>query len=884
MAQKPSRNVDKTIMNNFYMLVHPHQNVRLTAARSTFKILQSIQSGNNPEKSNENLNYCVERLVSGLASARENARNGYGVLLLEILENMQVSIDRLFNIAEKKFGNINKDLHRDNLLGWFLLVNIILKSGLMKSKKKNETKYSLKIFKTLQQLRKVKTYMEVPICNMIHEHIDLFVDYIPDDLPRSVLASDTKLSTYSMFLAFVYNKHKTIPELDSLDESEFPLLTGLIMDATAYKPHLHPVLYLANELILKNRNQLFDNFFKHVVQPACFIKDHSDLADLGFQLITKLIKSDFSNSSNIATLMNENIVRTCIMNANSKSSRLYKTVSEFFHNLVDYFKDQADNSDKSTISKLSAILDGFTEPPGSIDFDHDSHSTIVEQLLMHSPIDVLKRYIIKLQNALLGSEFKNKTDQRIKVSCVRQLAFIVKRPQFAKEYSAIGKISQFLLLHSFFIVNEGSSKLKPKHLESTCVETLTKPVRPFDDELRQAFKKALYVVVDHIISCSTPEERYQRINSLINQANTLTRMTDGEVEYICPKEAEGQETLKRWRKYIRKAKSFHELLERGENLRELYAILLLCHFYGLQILEHGLNVSNELEDLVTCLTKAANGDVAEPCWADVITDLLIGILSSTEFSNVFRRIAELVFSSIIPHLTSNSLESICLAIGEIEPNEDEDSDGPCPSDEEDDGKEVSSNDESMDVDSHNSRITKENTEANQTNCHDLDNLELEDSHRSDSDDEAVLDDDQMMKLDDALSELFKLKRVTNSSKDEKSKHQLDLRLRCLDLVRKFMAKKEAKPDLVDSLVKSLIPLVKSSRKNASNRPIADKILLMFKKSPHRNKNERIKKLLAKKVKKSKKPQDKSKKPDVNGKIKKEVSKKIERKKSKTKVE
>lgn len=199
MTHRDINNIDKTILDNFYKLAHTQPQVRLTAATSTYKILEAFKK-KTPTKFNDNLNYCVNRLVAGLASPRALARQGYGTLLLELLKSYQVSTDRLFTVANEKFGQVSRETSRDNLIGYFLLISIVLKSENHKKGKAN-SKYTEKIYKLLMQLLNKKSYMECPITRLFIDYYELFCDYlIQDTPPELVLGADTKPSPAEILL------------------------------------------------------------------------------------------------------------------------------------------------------------------------------------------------------------------------------------------------------------------------------------------------------------------------------------------------------------------------------------------------------------------------------------------------------------------------------------------------------------------------------------------------------------------------------------------------------------------------------------------------------------------------------------------------------------
>lgn len=75
--------------------------------------------------------YCVERLVSGLASARAASRIGFSTALVLILDIVHADwdVNKIFELADKKLDYTDKDSASANGIGQHLLCAAIANSS-----------------------------------------------------------------------------------------------------------------------------------------------------------------------------------------------------------------------------------------------------------------------------------------------------------------------------------------------------------------------------------------------------------------------------------------------------------------------------------------------------------------------------------------------------------------------------------------------------------------------------------------------------------------------------------------------------------------------------------------------------------------------------------
>lgn len=781
--------VDATIMNNFYKLVYNQPQIRLTAASSTFKILQAMKKQpKTAVKFNENLNYCISRLVSGLASNRAQARRGFGTLLLEIVTSFQVSTERLFTVAQKNFGHISKETTRDSLLAYLLLVAIVLKSENHKKNKAN-AQYLEKVYSCLKQLQYIKSYLEYSVCRLLADYYEPLHPYMVADLPQHAFGSDAKVTSFELFTLFLCNKKDPVRKLLSMDKSDLMNLCSILRSEKFQKRPLHPVFIEACLFFMTHFPQYFSNFYSEIIQPTFFKANHNELAAMGLELTLNLIKSADSPES-IKVLLNEHLLRLLILSLRNSTSLKPHSVN-FFQSLGELFSTEASSKDDNQF----AVIDRLTSPPGSMTFDEDSRSSSLKDLLNHCNRNALSRYLEKLI-AAAGSSNKEKV-----IAATKQIAHVIKRPQLIEDVDTIEKVAQFLLMNALLKTD-------------------------LDESVKEAFTNAYHATLDQIVSTNTAQQRIEHLDDLI--------------EFY---ERSSFKKSDLWSAYKKSLNEHKKLLKKNQTNR-LFPITSLYLFYGLQVIEHELDCSNQLEELEQSATEVLEDNTDDTAWADILTDQILAILSATECKPWIRKLCEKVFGSLLSHISQTSIDLLCDALktpleGDSEDEDGDDDDGDdgdsddSDDDDDSDGNEedeeevemMSVGDDAMSAvdEEEEDRSLKENKVSSaSTGSEDDNHISESDGIENDSDNEEYLDDDAMFRLDSVIADMFKTRR--------KKPADASFKLRCLDLVKIILSKKQLKNSNLDLniVLATLKPL------RASSKPIADKINAIIAKMPSKN--------------------------------------------------
>lgn len=841
--------IDKTILSNFYKLVHAQPNVRLTAAASTYKILGNLKE-KNPQKFNENLNYVVERLVSGLASSRGFARQGYGTLLLEILRAYQISTDRLFVIASQKFGQINRESSRDNLLGYYLLITIVMESKNYKKSKSNE-QYLEKIYRTTVILMNTKSYLDIPTSNiLIKDHL-VFYPFMIEDIPQHAFGSDSRLTTKELLIILLCNKKEPLRELNNMDNQGVLNLFVPLTDEKLQRQPIHPIFMETCLFFSTHRPQCFDKFYTNIISPTFFKAKHNELASMGFKLTSDLLKS-IDDTEIIKIILSEHLIKTVILSLRNRTS-LYKPVLEFFEVIKASFALVSDTASAKAVNvdKQYTILLKLTTNPGSIAFDEDSKTSCLNSLLAVSNPATLKKYALRLTNVLFKTPSQSDRPL-VQLSCARQIAHILRRTQLNDEKSFTCKLIKFLLVNSLFKfdINRDTDESFWK------AESLPKPTRELEDSVIDSFRSSYHSGLEHMISVSDSVQRIQQLDELVNFTDKLFKLESA--THIGDKSADNTKTEELWSLYKKVLAKHRKLVAKNEGVKLLYPITTLFLFYGLQIVEYSFDCSANLDELVQSSIEVLKADPADGSWADILTDQIIAILSATECKPWVRTLCVSVFGSLLPHISQTSIDILCDALkstSTCDAGSDEECSGVDSEDDDSDEDDMSVDDESGECLS-----PSDEEDSSASADHLVDEVEPEVEHSSpfqrkkkksstsgsvvemegvddESDDceEEYLDDEQMMKLDSVIADMFKLNRATNNKK----KDDAEFKLRCLDLIKKIVLKKHSDKETIDSILSTIIPLANRSSKLQETRPIKTKVISILSKMPGKNSNPKV---------------------------------------------
>ncbi|XP_067140370.1 myb-binding protein 1A-like protein [Centruroides vittatus] len=282
--------VNKLILDSFYKLTDVNKTTRFKAVENVLNTLQRSKEDNTSD-----ISYCLQRLIKGLASSRKAARQGFAVMLTELLRKFpSVSLDEILSLISKHLSiNGDKMEKRNHIIGQIIAFAVIVRSGKFKEnlEKMNE------VITCLQNLQK-KNYMKlivnkllVNIFNQVDD--DCFKQYIWPHLQDDLKIGWEDCTPDTLWLLFTcmqlfpeivnskfLKKHWKISNV--LDEKNFTHFARIIKDSTLVHPTIHPVCNVIIENALKLSN--FTEFWK-LIDETLFVPGQHVKIYLGFQLI-----------------------------------------------------------------------------------------------------------------------------------------------------------------------------------------------------------------------------------------------------------------------------------------------------------------------------------------------------------------------------------------------------------------------------------------------------------------------------------------------------------------------------------------------------------------------------------------------------------------------
>ena len=298
---KVNANCNQVILDHFWNICDQSEEKR---CRSTQVILQTLA---HQVKSNANndVSYCLDRLIRGLISTREFARHGFCVLLTQILSQFheQSDLNDVLELAEKEYGQKVAESNSESAISWALLIGCILKSGRVTLE--SDAQILTRLFDYLFRLGLKKRYVEIIVCNLLSLFYDIFQDN-PKKFKKMVLEklkeNDEKEIKNTIF--YVYLILLALKKFPSATESrfgdfisnhiykansnDFAKVLSLLKETTKCHPNVHPIIQLLVETIFQIDPDNFSNLCSNIVDSIFMV--NLDKTSLGFEIVRILLQ------------------------------------------------------------------------------------------------------------------------------------------------------------------------------------------------------------------------------------------------------------------------------------------------------------------------------------------------------------------------------------------------------------------------------------------------------------------------------------------------------------------------------------------------------------------------------------------------------------------
>ncbi|KAF8933972.1 DNA-directed DNA polymerase [Podila verticillata] len=810
--------------------------------------------------------YALKRLLRGLPSDREAARQGFSLALTELLIGLnfltvKIVLELLFRFTEIKNFMKGKE-ERNHMFGRIFGYMSIVQSSMLTRPQTTAEDIQL-IVDDLIEYSQEKSYLSecchqvlVTMLPQIAKH-PKSIKYIADTLFAEGVNTPDQLYVAMALKELLDNVNKQLPKDEQINwqkilgkswknpiilhSSNLKFLALLLKEtsteegtqvSSSWRQNLHPVWDSALAPYFdasKSSAQIapFNDFWNVVIDTSLFDSSSSHERKFwGFQIFEKVLP--VLGEDQIPLVFTTNFMRCFVNNLSSEDRFLNKAAK---HTMAAMHA-KADSNEAVRLTLITQLLDK------NPNFDRLSRSKTVETLLGGLDVSHIQHYLQYLTKAFLQQDGPDSSNmergKRIDISrqwTIDQMFSLFRNHKVPREEGWIKSILEFYLVHAFFNIKKVDAKSK-------YVEAHVLPTPALSAATREHCRNRFYGMMAEL-STMAPLAKKESEEDTVNYSRKLNgTMLDG--TFWCSSALSMMMDLE-------KAKNFESLTELGEEAakarktalalvgkiqekskkasKELKAQYKAFELLFVQMIlqlhiepEDSTNILGELHecyDKVFTTSKKANSkkagddDDEELQPIEVIIDILLSFLIKP--SALLRHVSEQVFVIFADKMTKTGLE-LMLSTLQTKDNKD---DMFGEEDEEDEDAEADAHSQSDDEDSN------DEDEDEEDESEDMDVDESED------DDNAPVDEEFRKKLAEAL-------KVKDGDDDESEEELLgDDEMMAFDdklneiFKQKKLAKaqeKDAKQTLIHFKNKVLDLLELYVKKQSSNELVLDLIV------------------------------------------------------------
>jgi len=152
-----NQNEKAPILETFWALADINASKRVQAAKELIISLRAV-ADQSPES--QEMTYCLKRLVRGLASSREGARQGFAMALTEVLHTFHyVPVSTVLDLMQNNLvvsGSAKSQEEKDVYFGWIFGLMAIIRSGRLQNSVGLDAELVVLLIKQLQGLASKK--------------------------------------------------------------------------------------------------------------------------------------------------------------------------------------------------------------------------------------------------------------------------------------------------------------------------------------------------------------------------------------------------------------------------------------------------------------------------------------------------------------------------------------------------------------------------------------------------------------------------------------------------------------------------------------------------------------------------------------------------------
>lgn len=619
----------------------------------------------------------------------------------------------------------------------------------------------------------------------------------------------------------------------------------------AWKPQLNFAWDIILDQLLPSLNTTkankgsFQDFYRVVVDESLFSSTSSPQRKYwGFQVFQKALTR--VTEANMPMLFTKNFMRSWVNHLSKRDRYLHKVAHQTVTEVQEYVKDKP--------QLAFAVILQLTDVNGSQHFDKLTRTKTVESILAALDAHGIQQYIDFLIAQTNKAE-ENPSNIAI-INSQRawvidsQLGNLIQNGTIPKEDAWVKAILDWLVIKGLFLVNKKSSKSSFPWLRS-----ISHPA--FSDDLRRSCRLRLLSCLSdlnnqiNIVKSGDKSVKTHAVASdgefwIAKVISTISQLEEDKKHVALLENAEEEEHALRVKaketvESLRKIPGDQQEAARGAEL--LILGTLLQHYCA-----EGDDENGYTDALETCIdgasrmlladnkqkeshkkTKESPGNATdEP--VDILVDTIIGFLEKS--TAYLRTVGYQVFSLLSGSVKDTTIDLILAQLERRDPSQLAEDDDEDMEDHEIVNEGEEDNDESASDDEDEASPDDDSGDDSDGNEVDLElRNKIEEALRingiepatgeTDSEDEELMDDDQMMAIDEQLAQVFRSR--TNEKKGGKSvdaqREATHFKNRVLDLVDIFLKKQTSSPYVL-RLVMPLVDLFGGSSQD--ERQLSDK--------------------------------------------------------------
>ncbi|KAI8329969.1 DNA polymerase phi-domain-containing protein [Chlamydoabsidia padenii] len=439
------------------------------------------------------VSYAVRRLLRGLPSSRQGARQGFSLALTELLSVMEcittkLVLDLLCQYTERTSAMSGEET-RDMLFGRLFGIMAIVASGLLSRPATTSTDDVLRMVNLVSDISNTKAYLnEVSyhvIINMLPsvdkmEDKDKVMDTILGLFVRENMANVDEVNLtlaiqQQMAGVDLSRPFKGWANDNVFDRANLQHMATIVREVPVgnnesqvdWTPQLHSVWdRLFSQLLTNNNNKnaSFHEFWTIVVDGNLFHQQASHGRKYwGFQVVNKVLPQ--LSTDQMPLIFTENFMRTFINNLSSSVRFLNKAARQ----TATTIQQVAEQNKQVGFAVVSQLIGKY----GDRQFDRITRTKTVENLLATMDSQGIHQYLTYLARLFCVQSGEERTVEMQREWALNQMLLLVTNPKTPKEESWINAVIQFILVHTFYNVKPSSNNKKSSKKSSKSSATTT---------------------------------------------------------------------------------------------------------------------------------------------------------------------------------------------------------------------------------------------------------------------------------------------------------------------------------------------------------------------------------------------------------------------------